>query len=196
MECRAAGARIGLVTRLAGLLALLAGLDLVTMPAYAAAPTTPDPAPPSAVWPLDPHPVVASFDPPGCFFCAGHRGIDIGALPGASVRAATAGDVTFAGMLAGRGVVVVDDGTRRLTYEPVAAALPRGAHVRAGDTIGSLELPGSHCYPDACLHLGLIDDATDDYLDPMSLFGQTGPVRLLPLWSDQPVPFADLFGWA
>lgn len=141
----------------------------------------------SAVWPVDPHPVVAAFDPPGCDFCAGHRGVDLGTLPLRPVRSALAGTVTYAGELAGRGVVVVDDGTRRMTYEPVTASIRKGAVVTAGDLIGQMELTGSHCYPDACLHVGLINDATEDYLDPLTLFGSSGRVRLLPLWSDQAV---------
>ena len=139
-----------------------------------------------AVWPVDPHPVMAPFDPPGCAYCAGHRGVDLGSPPLTQVRAATAGTITYAGNLASRGVVVVDDGTRRVTYEPVTGTLPRGVTVHAGDVIGVLELVGSHCFPDACLHLGLIEDADDAYLDPLTLFGASSPVRLLPLWSDEP----------
>lgn len=141
----------------------------------------------AAVWPVDPHPVVAAFDPPGCNFCAGHRGVDLGTLPSQPVRSAIAGTVTYAADLAGRGVVVVDDGTRRVTYEPVTASLSKGTHVAAGDLLGQVALVGSHCYPDACLHLGLIDDTTDDYRDPLTLFGTEAEVRLLPLWTDESI---------
>lgn len=144
---------------------------------------------PGAVWPLDPHPVVAPFDPPGCAYCAGHRGVDLGTLPLQPVRAAISGTVTFAGDLAGRGVVVIDDGNHRVTYEPVVASMRKGAQVTAGEVIGMTELVGSHCYPQACLHLGLIDDITDEYLDPLSLFETPGVVRLLPLWHDEPFLF-------
>lgn len=154
-------------------------------------PVSADPVPAdpvsAAVWPVDPHPLVAAFDPPGCDFCAGHRGVDLGTVPSRPVRSAIAGTVTYAGDLAGRGVVVVDDGTRRVTYEPVTASLARGAQVAAGDLLGHVALVGSHCYPDACLHLGLIDDATDDYLDPLTLFSATAQVRLLPLWADESI---------
>lgn len=141
----------------------------------------------AAVWPVDPHPVVAAFDPPGCDFCSGHRGVDLGIVPSRPVRSALPGTVTYAGDLAGRGVVVVDDGTRRVTYEPVTASLPKGAQVAAGDLLGHVALVGSHCYPDACLHLGLIDDATEDYLDPLTLFAASAQVRLLPLWADESI---------
>ena len=93
-------------------------------------------------------------------------------------RAATGGRVTYAGSLAGRGVVVVSHGTTRTTYEPVEAGVKRGSVVPAGAVIGTLQTFGSHCAPGVCLHWGLIEGET--YLDPLTLVG-AGPVRLLPL---------------
>ena len=81
-------------------------------------------------------------------------------------------------MLAGRGVVVVDHGDTRTTYEPVTASVAVGTPVAAGDQVGTLERAGSHCFPRACLHWGWIEGET--YLDPLRLVG-AGPVRLLPL---------------
>ena len=73
-------------------------------------------APEAAVWPLDPQPeVVHGFDPPSTPWGSGHRGVDLLGNPGQQVRAALAGQVTFAGTLAGRGVVVVSHGTTRTT---------------------------------------------------------------------------------
>jgi hypothetical protein len=86
--------------------------------------------------------------------------------------------VTYAGRLAGRGVVVVDHGTTRTTYEPVGAGLRVGDRVAAGAVLGRLQLFGSHCFPRACLHWGLIE-GRDHYLDPLTLV--VAPVRLLPL---------------
>jgi len=134
---------------------------------------------PAGVWPLDPAPeVVAGFDPPDTPYGAGHRGVDLAASIGQPVRAAMSGTVTFAGALAGRGVVVVDHGATRTTYEPVEASVAVGATVKAGGRIGRLQLGGSHCFPRACLHWGWIEGET--YLDPLLLVG-AGPVRLLPL---------------
>jgi murein DD-endopeptidase MepM/ murein hydrolase activator NlpD len=139
------------------------------------------PAPTQGVWPLRPRPaVVAGFDPPSTRFGPGHRGVDLAARPGAVVRTALAGRVTFAGRLAGRGVVVVSHGARRTTYEPVTASVHVGDQLAAGAVIGRLELFGSHCFPRACLHWGLIEGA-DHYLDPLTLVG-AAPVRLLPLF--------------
>ena len=54
----------------------------------------------------------------------------------------------------------------------------------------------SHCFPAACLHWGLIEGTGDGqvYLDPLSLVGG-GPVRLLPLWREEPAPLGGGPGW-
>lgn len=133
----------------------------------------------TGVWPLAPRPeVVGAFSPPMQKWEAGHRGVDLLGRPGQPVHAADDGVVSFAGMLAGRGVVVVVHGDTRTTYEPVGATVRRGDRVRAGQQLGVLETFGSHCWPRACLHWGLLRGET--YLDPLSLVG-AGPVRLLPL---------------
>ena len=132
------------------------------------------------VWPLAPRPdVVARFDPPSTRFGPGHRGVDLLGHPGQPVRAALAGRVSFAGVVAGRGVVVVDHGSTRTTYEPVHATVHRGDAVEAGQVLGRLQTGRSHCFPRTCLHWGLIEGA-DHYLDPLTLVG-AGPVRLLAL---------------
>lgn len=142
--------------------------------------------PSAGVWPLDPQPeVVSGFDPPLSTYGAGHRGADLAGAAGQEVRAAAAGRVTYAGSLAGRGVVVVSHGTTRTTYEPVEAGVERGSIVSAGAVIGTLQRFGSHCAPRVCLHWGLIEGET--YLDPLTLVG-SGPVRLLPLVGTLPAP--------
>jgi murein DD-endopeptidase MepM/ murein hydrolase activator NlpD len=108
--------------------------------------------------------------------------VDLAGGPFARVRSALPGTVTFAGQLAGRGVVVVDHGGTRATYEPVTAGVSKGDEVRAGDTLGRLQLFGSHCFPRWCLHWGLIE-GREHYLDPLTLVG-AAPVRLLPLMGD------------
>lgn len=175
-------------TRLLGLV-LVAVLSVVpALPAPATG--APEEAAPVGVWPLVPRPVVAEgFDPPDDPWGAGHRGVDLLGVPGQSVRAALPGRVTFAGRLAGRGVVVVEHGdprtgVTRTTYEPVSTSRSVGDRVTAGQPIGHLELLGSHCLPRACLHWGWLRGET--YLDPLLLVG-AGPVRLLPLWRDRPV---------
>ena len=132
----------------------------------------------TAVWPLTPRPaVVHGFDPPTSQWGAGHRGVDLAGSPGQVVRAASGGTITFAGILAGKGVVVVSHGATRTTYEPVDASVSVGQTVGSGQPIGTLSLAFSHCFPRACLHWGLLRGET--YLNPLALVG-AGPVRLLP----------------
>ena len=71
--------------------------------------------------------VTRPFAPPPHRYGAGHRGVDLLTAPGAPVRAAGAGRVSYAGLLAGRGVMVVVHGALRTTYEPVTAAVGLGA---------------------------------------------------------------------
>ncbi|WP_377321919.1 peptidoglycan DD-metalloendopeptidase family protein [Pimelobacter simplex] len=110
--------------------------------------------------------------------------MDLAGRPGQEVRAALPGQVTFAGRIAGRGVVVVGHGPTRTTYEPVTASVSVGTTVAAGAVLGRLELTGSHCLPRACLHWGWIAGRT--YLDPLRLVDAAGPVRLLPLAGERP----------
>ncbi len=131
------------------------------------------------VWPLQPTPrVVAAFDPPVEVWHAGHRGVDLLGSGGQSVLAIGPGRVTFAGPLAGRGVVVVDHGELRSTYEPVLAQVTVGERVPAGQPLGILQSVRSHCAPQTCLHLGLKRDQT--YLDPLNVL-PAREVRLKPL---------------
>ena len=133
--------------------------------------------------PLDPPlTVVRAFDPPAARWLAGHRGIDLAAPEHVPVRAAGTGVVTFAGLVAGRGVVVVGhvgaSDQLRTTYEPVAARVVVGQSVDAGEPIGVLTAAGGHCRPRLCLHWGALRDGS--YLDPMSLL-EPPALRLLPL---------------
>lgn len=157
---------------------ILAGLSII-LPGVAPVHGIPGDPDPVGVWPLAPDPaVVTGFDPPAGPYGAGHRGVDLTGFVGQGVRSALPGRVTYAGRLAGRGVVVVSHGATRTTYEPVTAGGSVGDEVVAGARIGSLELAGSHCFPRACLHWGWLRGET--YLDPLGLVG-AGPIRLLPL---------------
>jgi hypothetical protein len=130
-------------------------------------------------WPLDGAPAVSRpFAAPAHRYAAGHRGADLPAAPGAAVRSAGAGVVSYAGTVAGRGVVAVSHGALRTTYEPVTAVVGVGALVGAGEVLGVLEAGHAGCPAPACLHWGL--RRGEDYLDPVRLVAP-GPVRLLPL---------------
>jgi murein DD-endopeptidase MepM/ murein hydrolase activator NlpD len=158
-------------------------LGLACAPASAAPP--PADTDPVGVWPLTPTPeVVHDFDPPDDPWGSGHRGVDLAGIVGQPVHSALAGTVAFVGRIGGKAVVSVAHAGTRTTYEPVSSSLEVGTTVAAGQRIGSLELPFSHCFPSACLHWGWLRGTT--YLDPLALVGG-GRVRLLPLWRDQPV---------
>jgi murein DD-endopeptidase MepM/ murein hydrolase activator NlpD len=136
------------------------------------------PTPGPWVWPLAGQQAVGRpFSPPATAYGPGHRGADLRGVPGQSVRAAGAGRIGYAGLLAGRGVVVVVHGDLRTTYEPVTAAVRVGQPVAAGQVIGRLDAGHPGCTP-ACLHWGLLRG--DTYLDPVRLV-RRAPSRLLPV---------------
>ncbi len=139
-------------------------------------------------WPVGLRPlVVRAWVPPPTTYARGHRGVDLAAPAGSPVRAVAPGVVSFAGRVAGRGVVSVElentgDPPLRTTYQPVRASVRKGDEVAPGDVVGILEASPSHC-PAACLHWGL--RRADTYLNPLSLLPprllRRGPSRLLPV---------------
>lgn len=160
------------------------GIVLLAVLHVLAAPASAGPEQAHGVWPLAPEPeVVRGFEPPPHPYASGHRGVDLAGAAGQAVRAALPGTVGFAGSIGGKPVVTVLHGGRRTTYEPVVASVERGQPVAAGDVLGRLVVTDSHCFPAACLHWGLIEG--EAYVDPLTLIG-TAPVRLLPLWRDEP----------
>jgi murein DD-endopeptidase MepM/ murein hydrolase activator NlpD len=135
-------------------------------------------------WPLAGLPEVdRAFEPPRTAYGTGHRGVDLRASPGQDVLAAGPGRVTYAGVLAGRGVVTVThDGGLRTTYEPVSASVRVGRQVARGAVLGQLSSGHPSCRAGTtCLHWGLL--RADTYLDPLALVGSP-PLRLLPLGTD------------
>ncbi|MFF1275537.1 murein hydrolase activator EnvC family protein [Streptomyces marokkonensis] len=162
----------------------------------AAAPAAGDGPTPAVgrTWPVGVRPrVLRGWEPPATVYGRGHRGVDLAAAPGAPVRAVAAGRVSFAGRVAGRGVVSVElagtgDPPLRTTHEPVRASVAEGDEVAAGEVIGTVENAGSHCAA-PCVHWGLLRAGT--YLDPLGLLPpwllHRGPSRLLPVLG-VPVP--------
>ncbi|MEU6555468.1 peptidoglycan DD-metalloendopeptidase family protein [Streptomyces sp. NPDC046915] len=181
--------------RCAGVRLLLAPaltVTVLTPLAWADSPAPPVPAAPRArvpaigrAWPVGTRPaVVRGWEPPATVYGRGHRGVDLAAPAAAPVRAVAAGRVSFAGRVAGRGVVSVElTGTGlRTTYEPVTPSVEKGDEVAAGEVVGSTEATGGHC-AGGCLHWGLLSG--DTYLNPLSLLPpwllRGGPSRLLPV---------------
>ncbi|MFD6193767.1 murein hydrolase activator EnvC family protein [Streptomyces sp. NPDC060275] len=153
-------------------------------PTVPAAPTVPAVA---RSWPVGTRPVVLrGWEPPATPYGPGHRGVDLAAGTGAPVRAVAAGRVSFAGPVAGRGVVSVEltrtgEPPLRTTFAPVEAAVRKGDEVAAGELLGTVQPAGSHCT--ACLHWGLLRGEV--YVNPLSLLPpwllDAGPSRLLPV---------------
>lgn len=135
------------------------------------------------VWPLSPPPAVQRrFAVGPAPWSPGHRGVDLAAAPGASVRAPASGTVHFAGMLAGRPVLSIDHGNGLISsVEPVVSSVRRGQPVAAGQVLGRLGGGPTHC-PGSCLHWGVRRDGR--YIDPLLLVAAArGPAVLLPMRS-------------
>ncbi len=158
--------------------ALLLSLPLPAPAAHAVTSAVPSPWRAPLAPPLT---VTRSFSAPPTRYGIGHRGVDIAGASGTAVVAAAAGVVSYAGLLAGRGVVtVVHHGGLRTTYEPLIASVRVGQSVAAGQQLGTLAAGHPGCPVAACLHWGLVRG--QDYLDPLWVLGG-GPVRLLPFWN-------------
>jgi murein DD-endopeptidase MepM/ murein hydrolase activator NlpD len=126
--------------------------------------------------------VLDRFDAGAQPYGPGHRGVDLAAADGANVLAAGSGTVTFAGAVAGRGVVVIAhvDGVTT-EYEPVLSTVTAGADVVVGQIVGVINGSHARCAMQRCLHWGAKRDG--EYLDPLGLLRALGPVRLVP-WDD------------
>ena len=130
-------------------------------------------------WPTaPPGAVLQPFVAPAGPYAAGHRGVDLAASPGQAVLAPTTATVQFAGVVVDRPVVTlrVDDHVLS-SFEPVAAELPVGATVEAGQRVGTVA-HGGHC-DGRCLHVGVRVDG--DYVSPLLFFAGIPPAVLLPL---------------
>ncbi len=166
-------ARHGTVSRVPVLLALLVTL------------VTAGPAP--AAWraPVDGAVVRPFAVGPSPYAAGQHRGVDLAVRPGASVRAACTGRVTFAGPVPGRGRgVSVRCGALVATHLGLAAVRVRaGAAVVAGTPLGPAA--GAH------VQLGARRAGhRHGYLDPMTLLGarSTPPLGPAPPARRRPRP--------
>ena len=128
-------------------------------------------------------PVAEGFRAPACEWCAGHRGLRYDVAPGTVVRAVAAGEVVFAGRVAGAPWVVVrqSDGVRT-SYGGLDALL-----VRAGQWVGARQPVG---VAGGSVHLGM--RLGDEYLDPATRLGTwAGRPRLVPSSGGAGRPSAD-----
>lgn len=126
-------------------------------------------------------PVVDPFRAPPSKFGPGNRGLTYDLAPGSPVTASAAGEVTFAGPVAGSLHVTVlhADGLRTSYSFLDSVTVRRGQRIGQGDVVGT----GGTGF-----HLGV--RAGDAYLDPAALFGGVEiRVRLVP--HEEPLPPTD-----
>jgi murein DD-endopeptidase MepM/ murein hydrolase activator NlpD len=128
-------------------------------------------------WPVHGDVVGVFHVRPGSPFAPGQRrGIVLAAPPGARVRAACAGRVSFAGALPRRGLgLSVRCGRLTATYLGLGRlGVTAGRRVRAGGVLGALGRGGR-------LRLGArVTARRRGYLDPLVLLGDRGPHRQPP----------------
>jgi len=144
--------------------AALAPVVIVVVTAAAVADTALSQPVPATCWvPVVDAPIIDSFRPPACPWCAGNRGIEFGTDTGAVVRAPTPGTVVFAGVVAGMPWITLDTGTERISIGGVAAMVHVGDRVQRGQMLG---------VSTTTVHVGV--RRGDDYLDPARWLSTSG----------------------
>lgn len=116
-----------------------------------------------------------AFQQPPHPYAAGHRGLDLLATAGASIRSPTNATVFFAGRVVDRELVTLrtSDGLL-ITLEPVKTTLSAGSTVVAAENLGVVG-SGGHCH-ETCVHIGVRHDG--EYVNPLPYFLEKP--RLLP----------------
>ena len=121
------------------------------------------------------------FDPGRHPFEGGrHRGVDLAAQPGTTVRSPCAGQVAFAGRVGTSGrVVTLRCGAWRVTHMPLGSiAVREGAPVGPGAPVGTVAASAEH----AGLHLGVRRDGTRfGYADPLRFLAPGSTITPPPL---------------
>lgn len=124
--------------------------------------------------------IVDHFREPACAFCAGNRGLEYRIDSRQPVHAAAAGEVTFAGSVAGVRYAVIRhaDGSRTTSGKLDSITVRAGQRVSVGETIGWVSTE---------LYFGL--RVGEDYVDPEPLLGMlTRAPRLVPIDGTPPRP--------
>jgi murein DD-endopeptidase MepM/ murein hydrolase activator NlpD len=129
-------------------------------------------------WPVAaPHPIARPYAAPANPYGPGHRGIDIAAPAGTTVRAPADGIVHFAGFVVDRPLLSIEQAGGVLSsFEPVRALVATGDPVARGQVIAVL-LAG-HC-PAVCLHVGA--RVAGQYVNPLLFLGEVPRAVLLPV---------------
>ena len=136
-------------------------------------------------WPVESRVVTPYSNDDGNPYAGGvHRGIDIAAPVGATVRAARAGRVTYAGALGYSGLTVAVrtmDGYVTSYLHLSSIGVRRGEPVDGGTKLGATGTTGRRSNPEPHLHFGVrLADEDRHYVDPLTL--------LPPLPASNPAP--------
>jgi murein DD-endopeptidase MepM/ murein hydrolase activator NlpD len=155
-------------------------LSTAALAAILALPLGPAPSSRAAwSWPVPtPHVVVRQYLAPATRYGPGHRGIDLRAPVGTPVTAPDDGTVLFAGRVVDRGVLSIDHGDVRSSFEPVRSLVRPGEHVSRGEVVAVVSAPGP-THPAGVLHLGA--RVRDGYVSPLLFLGGLRRAVLLPL---------------
>ena len=142
-------------------------------------------------------PIVRDFEEPLHRFGPGHRGIDISAPSGTTVRAAAAGEVTFAGIVATMRAVTIRHGEGlETTYSDLGTtSVGAGQRVTEGTILGSVARPHEGAAPG--LHFGV--KLRGRYVDPRLTLGALdveGAIHLAPLMWEPPEAMGGSFAAA
>ena len=153
------------MTRLAILLPVVIGYLVGASPALA------------WTWPVD-GPVLQHFAIGSDPYAAGqHRGIDIGAPPGAVVAAPAGGVVSFAGTVPSGGPTITiktQDGHAATLQHLGSFEVSKGTVVAEGQALGTVG-PGEGSETPAHIHLGIrVASDPNGYLDPLTLLPRPG----------------------
>jgi hypothetical protein len=109
-----------------------------------------------------------------------HRGVDIGAAPGTSVRAPRAGLVRFAGTVPGNGrtlTIETADGYSVTLLHLGSFSVARGATVAEGDAVAVVGPSGGIEHELPSVHLGVrVTADPQGYIDPLPLLPVAAPI--------------------
>jgi Peptidase family M23 len=124
-------------------------------------------------WPVA-GPVLEQFRLGGDPYAGGqHRGVDVGASPGAAVRAPAPGVVSFAGTTPRNGrtlTIVTPDGYAVTLLHLGSIAVARGGSVEEGAAVGAVGPSGEAEHDQGYVHLGVrVASDPHGYVDPQSL---------------------------
>jgi hypothetical protein len=152
-------------------------------------------------WPVD-GPVLRPFKLGDDPYAGGqHRGVDVGAPLGTSVRAPAGGTISFAGSVptSGKSVTIqTPDGYSVTLVQLGTIGVTRGAPVAEGGVVGTIGPSGEAGVPGPHVHLGVrLTSDPNGYLDPLRLLpprpaeAPEPEPALVPVPEPAPAPVAD-----